>query len=63
MFPVEGNKISILYEIAGLNHNGQGYFNLVSDWFSFFPKEKEILLWDGIEFDIQDIITNQKHKN
>ena len=55
--------ISILYEIKGLNSEGQGYFNLDNEKFSFFPKEKEILLCDGLEFEIHEIIPNQKYKD
>ena len=43
-----------------MSPKGQGYFVLDSTDFSFFPKEKEILLCDGLEFKIDKIIPDLK---
>ena len=63
MFPIEDNEISILYEIRGLNSEGQDYFILDDDKFSLLKKEKEILLCDGYEFKIEDMIDDMVPDN
>lgn len=50
------DHISILYEITGLNSDGLGYFNLDNDDYTCFPLEKEILLCDGLDFIVKEII-------
>ncbi len=47
--------VPVLYQIHNLNKNGKCYFKLDNTDYSLFPYEQEVLLVNGLNFEIIEI--------
>jgi hypothetical protein len=51
---VKNKEIAVLYEISGLDEDGHYYFNMDKSDYSLYEKEKEVLMFSGLQFEILD---------
>ena len=52
---VNNEEIAVLYEISGLDEDGNYHFIMDKNEFSIFENEQEVLMFSGLHFQILDI--------
>jgi hypothetical protein len=45
---VKNKEIAVLFEISGLDEDGNYYFNMDKSDYSIFEKEQEVLMFSGL---------------
>ena len=53
-------KTPILMQFEFQNTYGTSHFRLNTDQYSIIPEEKEVILQDGLEFEIEEVIEEQE---
>ena len=52
---VNNEDMAVLYEIIGLDEDGNYHFIMDKNEFSIFENEQEVLMFSGLHFQILDI--------
>ena len=52
---INNEEMAVLYEISGLDEDGNYHFIMDKNEFSIFENESEVLMFSGLHFQILDI--------